>query len=54
MSGYSELTNNLLGRLSWDAIPFHEPILLYTFIAVSLGAVALLAAITYYRGWGAL
>ena len=54
MSGYPELTNNLLGRLSWDAIPFHEPILLYTFIAVSLGAVALLAAITYYRGWGVL
>ena len=29
----SELTHNLLGRLSWDAIPFHEPILLGTFLA---------------------
>jgi cytochrome o ubiquinol oxidase subunit I len=54
MPAHSELTNNLLGRLSWDAIPFHEPILLYTFIAVSLGGVALLGAITYFRGWGVL
>src|ERR1700722_2122766 len=54
MPAHSELINNLLGRLSWDAIPFHEPILLYTFIAVALGGVALLGAITYYRGWGTL
>src|ERR1700724_1534538 len=54
MPAHSELINNLLGRLSWDAIPFHEPILLYTFIAVSLGGVALLGAITYFRGWGVL
>ncbi|HWM71454.1 MAG TPA: cytochrome o ubiquinol oxidase subunit I [Steroidobacteraceae bacterium] len=46
--------SNLLGRLDWNAIPFHELILLYTFIAVSLGGVAILAAITYYRAWGPL
>src|SRR5712671_1987674 len=50
----SELTTNLTGRLSWDAIPFNEPILLWTFVAVALGGVAILAVITYYRGWGVL
>jgi cytochrome o ubiquinol oxidase subunit 1 len=54
MSDHSALTTNLLGRLDWNAIPFHEPILLYTFIGVALGGVALLSAITYYRGWGVL
>jgi cytochrome o ubiquinol oxidase subunit 1 len=44
----------LLGRLTWDAIPFHEPILLGTFIAVALGGAAILAAITYFRFWGVL
>jgi len=44
----------VFGRLSWDAIPFHEPILLGTFIAVAIGGVALLALITYYRFWGSL
>jgi cytochrome o ubiquinol oxidase subunit 1 len=44
----------LFGRLSWEAIPLHEPILLGTFIAVALGAVALLALITYLRFWGRL
>jgi len=45
----------LLGRLSWDAIPMaHEPILLWTFIAVMLGGVGLLALITRYRLWGTL
>src|SRR5580704_17092922 len=50
----SELTSNLMGRLTWDAIPFHEPILLWTFAAVALGGVTILAAITYLRGWGVL
>jgi len=50
----SELTNNLSGRLNWDAIPFHEPILLWTFVVVALGGVAVLAAITYFRAWGVL
>jgi cytochrome o ubiquinol oxidase subunit I len=50
----SELTSNLLGRLSWDAIPYNEPILVYTFIGVALGGFAVLAAITYFGGWGVL
>src|SRR5712672_1340328 len=50
----SELTSHLMGRLTWDAIPFHEPILLWTFVAVALGGAAILAAITYFRAWGVL
>src|SRR6267142_128787 len=50
----SEVTTNLTGRLTWDAIPFNEPILLWTFVAVALGGAAILAAITYFRGWGVL
>ena len=49
-----DLTKLIFGRLTWDAIPFHEPILLGTFIAVALGGAALLAAMTYYRLWGPL
>jgi len=44
----------LLGRLSLDAIPLHEPILVATFAVVALGGVALLAALTYFRVWGYL
>jgi len=29
-----DLTKLLFGRLSWDAIPFHEPILIATFAGV--------------------
>src|SRR3984893_1170339 len=50
----AKLTSLVLGRLSWDAIPFHEPILLWTFVAVALGGVAVLAAVTYFRLWSVL
>jgi cytochrome o ubiquinol oxidase subunit 1 len=46
--------NLLLGRLSWEAIPFHEPILIGTFAMVALGGLALLAALTKFRLWGPL
>ncbi len=46
-------THWLLGRLTWDSVPMaHEPILLWTFVAVVLGGIALLALITRYRLWG--
>ncbi|MEO7495494.1 MAG: cytochrome o ubiquinol oxidase subunit I [Massilia sp.] len=54
MQQHTDLTKLILGRLSWDAIPFHEPILLATFAMVVLGGVALLGAMTYFRVWGAL
>ncbi|HWU03477.1 MAG TPA: cytochrome o ubiquinol oxidase subunit I [Novosphingobium sp.] len=43
----------LLGRLGLDAIPT-EPIVIATFAAVSLGGIALVAALTYFRLWGYL
>jgi cytochrome o ubiquinol oxidase subunit 1 len=47
-------TDLIFGRLSWEAIPFHEPILLATFAGVVLGGIALLGAISYFRLWGNL
>jgi hypothetical protein len=49
-----DLTKLLLGRLSWEAIPLHEPILIATFCGVALGGAALLGALTYFRLWGYL
>jgi cytochrome o ubiquinol oxidase subunit 1 len=49
-----DLMRLVLGRLTWDAIPFHEPILLWTFVAVALGGAAVLAAVTHFRLWGVL
>ncbi|MBV8620314.1 MAG: cytochrome o ubiquinol oxidase subunit I [Curvibacter sp.] len=46
--------NLLLGRLSLDAIPYHEPILVGTFCAVALGGMVVLGALTYFRLWGYL
>ncbi|MFM6992583.1 MAG: cytochrome o ubiquinol oxidase subunit I, partial [Rhodoferax sp.] len=44
-----------LGRLNWDAVPMaHEPIVLWTFIAVLLGGLAVMAVITKFRLWGPL
>ena len=54
MSDHIDLTRLILGRLSWEAIPFHEPILLVTFAAVLLGGAAVLGGITYFRLWGTL
>ena len=47
-------TGPLLGKLSLDALPLHEPILVITFIAVAIDGLALVAAITKYRLWGYL
>ncbi len=44
----------LLGKLGWDAIPFHEPILIATFAAVVLGGLVLVGALTYYKAWSYL
>ncbi|MGO4307153.1 cytochrome o ubiquinol oxidase subunit I [Cupriavidus sp. RAF12] len=50
----SDLATTMFGRLSWEAIPLHEPILLATFAAVAIGGLALVGALTYYRAWGYL
>ena len=44
----------IFGRLTLDAIPYHEPILVATFIMVALGGAAVLGAMTYFRLWGPL
>ncbi len=53
-----QMSNNshdlLLGRLTLDAIPFHEPILLVTFAMVALGGLAVLGFITHKQWWGIL
>ncbi|UXH77362.1 cytochrome o ubiquinol oxidase subunit I [Roseateles amylovorans] len=42
----------IFGRLSLEAIPLHEPILLGTFAAVILGGLFVLAMMTKFRLWG--
>jgi cytochrome o ubiquinol oxidase subunit 1 len=49
-----DLTRLIFGRLSWDAIPLHDPVIVATFVVVALGGAALLGAMTYYRVWGYL
>src|SRR5246127_438002 len=42
----------MLGKLSLDAIPLHEPIIMGTGVVVAIGGFAILALITYFRMWG--
>ncbi|WP_213955809.1 MULTISPECIES: cytochrome o ubiquinol oxidase subunit I [unclassified Variovorax] len=49
-----DLTKLIFGRLTLEAIPYHEPILLATFAAVVLGGVVVLGALTYFKLWGYL
>jgi cytochrome o ubiquinol oxidase subunit I len=44
----------LFGRLTLEALPFHEPIIMVTFAVVALGGFAVLGALTYFRLWGYL
>lgn len=48
------LTKFIFGRLTLDAIPYHEPILVATFAAVALGGIAVVGAISYFKLWGYL
>ncbi|MEN5146254.1 cytochrome o ubiquinol oxidase subunit I [Brevundimonas diminuta] len=49
-----QTTSPLLGRLNWDSLPFHEPILVATFAVVVIGGLGVLALLTRYRLWGYL
>ncbi|MDR6625021.1 cytochrome o ubiquinol oxidase subunit I [Caulobacter segnis] len=49
-----DLVKFIFGRLTWDAIPLHEPILLVTFAMVALGGLTVLALLTRYKLWGYL
>ena len=44
----------IFGRLNWEALPLHEPILVVTMIVVALGGIGLVAALTHFRLWGYL
>ncbi|WP_231867693.1 cytochrome o ubiquinol oxidase subunit I [Snodgrassella sp. CFCC 13594] len=45
---------SILGKLSLDAIPYHEPIIMVTISAIILGGLAVLAGLTYFKLWGPL
>ncbi|OLU25025.1 cytochrome o ubiquinol oxidase subunit I [Pseudomonas sp. PA15(2017)] len=44
----------MFGKLTLDAIPLHEPILVVTMIAVVLGGLGVMGALTYFKKWGYL
>ena len=44
----------MLGKLTWEAVPLHEPIVVVTLAAMVLGGLALLGAVTYFKLWGPL
>ncbi|GLS20817.1 cytochrome ubiquinol oxidase subunit I [Labrys miyagiensis] len=44
----------IFGRFTLESIPYHEPILVGTFLVVAAGGIAVLSAITYFRLWGYL
>ncbi len=44
----------LFGRLSAQALPIHEPILVATFVVVAIGGLIVLGAVSYFRLWGIL
>ncbi|SDY54704.1 cytochrome o ubiquinol oxidase subunit 1 [Lysobacter sp. yr284] len=54
MSDQSNLAKLIFGRLTWDSIPLHEPILLATFAMVAIGGIATVALLTRYKLWGYL
>ncbi|MGN6482271.1 cytochrome o ubiquinol oxidase subunit I [Luteibacter sp.] len=49
---FASSPTGLLGRLSLDALPLHEPILVGTFIAVAVLGRAAVGALTYLKRWG--
>ncbi|SMH31485.1 cytochrome o ubiquinol oxidase subunit I [Mesorhizobium australicum] len=49
-----DLIKLIFGRLTWEALPLHEPILVGTFAVVALGGIALVGALTWFRLWGYL
>ena len=54
MNDTFDLTKFIFGRLTWDSIPYHDPILVATFAGVALGGLGLFAAMTYFKVWGSL
>tara|TARA_R110001583_G_scaffold194027_2_gene364034 strand:- start:11939 stop:13942 length:2004 start_codon:yes stop_codon:yes gene_type:complete len=51
MPSNPDLLKLIFGRLSLDSFPYHEPILVVTFIGVVIGGLAVLGAVTYFGKW---
>jgi len=45
---------SFLGNLSLDAIPFHEPILVFTMSVIAIAGLIIAGLITKYKKWGVL
>ncbi len=54
MSEQLDLTRLIFGRLTWEAIPYHEPILVWTFVATALIGFGIIAWVTKAKLWGYL
>jgi len=54
MQDQFDLTKLIFGRLGWESIPLHEPILIATFLMVAIGGIAILGAVTKMGWWGTL
>jgi cytochrome o ubiquinol oxidase subunit 1 len=54
MSISPDLIKAVFGRLTLDALPLHEPILVVTFAGVAVIGLSILAALTYFKVWGYL
>ena len=44
----------MFGKLTLEAVPFHEPIIMITLAVVAIAGLGIFGAITYYRKWGYL
>ena len=51
MFAHFDIKQLIFGRLSLEAIPYHEPILVATFAVVALAGIALLGAVTWFGKW---
>jgi cytochrome o ubiquinol oxidase subunit 1 len=54
MTSYPDWWKLLFGRFTFEAIPYHDPILVGTFAVVALGGLALLVLVTRLKAWGYL
>lgn len=45
---------SFLGKLSIDAIPFHEPIIMVTMAVIAVVGLIIAGLITKYKKWGVL
>ncbi|KTR85101.1 cytochrome o ubiquinol oxidase subunit I [Novosphingobium barchaimii] len=50
----NRLMQTIFGRLTWDALPLHDPIVLPVFGVVALGGLVTVFLLTRYRLWGYL